>query len=520
MLDAATVRRSHTARSLRLFAETYLLGVDGEPLRYSRGQRYAIEAVQAIADGAPGDPLRVALMLPRGHGKTTTILTAAVLWLQFRLDHPSAPWGSRYALLVTAGTLYKQLSRDLRLILTGLGPLTRNEQGEPLLLLDWGITPSKDHRRADDVALWQIDDFAYYVRGSLMKHRRRVSVRGINAGEMNVRGLVDVGHRPDLGWIDDPMKDLEADNVEITERVKLTIRSAFAAAFAPGARFAATGTPFNDRDLITSIVRSPEEWPDWIRVRLPCYDPRGRPLLPNVWDDEALTERRRAIGSRAFASQYLLDPHGGDVRLFDEAWINRWMLDAPPRSPGCVRVMYCDPSLGRTTRSDLSAIVVLDRHTDGVTWVRYCSMERRRPAKLVCDYLDLWVEWDPDAHSIEDEGQQSLLIPLFGRARVDRRLPQAAVPGVQSVGGISKVTRIRSLSAEVEFGRLRFDAGGSHRALRDQAAGYQGRPNERADGLDALEGALRLANSQLTGDWDITDNGPAPEFSGVLTMDF
>ena len=196
------------------------------------------------------------------------------------------------------------------------------------------------------------------------------------------------------------------------------------------------------------------------------------------------------------------------------------MMEAPERRAGCVRVMYCDPSLGRNARSDLSAIVVLDRQPDGITWVRHCSMERRRPAKLVSDYLDLWEAWSPDAHAIEDEGQQALLVPLFARVTEDRRLPPAAVPGLQSVGGVSKVTRIRSLSAEVEFGRLRFDGAGSHRPLRDQAAGYQGRPNERDDGLDALEGAVRLANSQIAGDWDITDNGPPSEFSGVLTMDF
>ena len=520
MLDASTVRRSHTATSLRLFAETYMLGVDGRPLRYSRGQLKAVEAIQAIADGGEGDALRAAIMLPRGHGKTTTIITAAVLWLQLRLDHPSASWGSRYALLVTAGTLYKQLSRDLRLILTGLGPLVRDAAGEPLLLLDWGITPSKSHPNAEEVGLWQIDDFAFYVRSTHMNARRRVSVRGINAGEMNVRGLVDVGHRPDLGIIDDPMKDLEADSPDITERVKLTIRSAFAAAFAPGARFMATGTPFNDRDLITSLVRSPEEWPGWLRVRLPCYDPKGRPLLPSVWNKEALNERRRAIGSRAFASQYLLDPQGGDVRLFAEAWINEFMSQAPDRMLGAVRVMYCDPSLGRTARSDLSAIVVLERHPDGIVWVKACSMERRRPQKLVSDYLTMWDDWRPDAHAIEDEGQQSLLIPIFERAHVDRGLPHAAVPALQSAGGVSKVTRIRSLSPEVEYGRLRFDSAGSHRDLRDQMIGYQGRPNERDDGVDALEGAFRLMRSQLVTNWDITDEGDQTEFAGVLTMDF
>ena len=154
-------------------------------------------------------------------------MSVAVLWCQLRKNHPAAQWGSDYAALATAGTLYKQLSRDLRLMITGLGPLTKDKSGTALLVKDWKLMASKHHAKREEVGLWQVEDFAFYVGGSESKHRRRISVRGINGGEMNVRGLVDLGRRPDLGWIDDPMKDMEADNPEITARVKSTVRLLF-----------------------------------------------------------------------------------------------------------------------------------------------------------------------------------------------------------------------------------------------------------------------------------------------------
>ena len=520
MLKASTIRRAITAASLKAFGETYFLGADGQPLRYSTGQIIAIQKFEDVVNAEENDPHHLGLMLPRGHGKTTSILMIAVLWCQLRKNHPAAKWGSDYSVLATAGTLYKQLSRDLRLMITGLGPLTKDKSGNALLVKDWKLMASKHHAKREEVGLWQVEDFAFYVGGSESKHRRRISVRGINGGEMNVRGLVDLGRRPDLGVIDDPMKDMEADTPEVTARIKSTVRSAFSAAFQPAARFVVTGTPFNDYDLISEIITKPESWPNWIRLKLPCFDKVGRPLLPQVWNKDQLLRRKRAIGSRAFSSQYLLDPLGGGVRLFEESWILKWMQPAPPRSE-VTRVMYCDPSLGRNARSDLSAIVVLDLDVRGVGWILEASMERRRPMKLVNDYLELWKKWIPDYHAIEDAGQQEFLIPIFQNRVNELRLQRSAVPMLQGHNQIAKVTRIKSLSGEIEFGRLRFTANGQHMDLRDQAVGYQGKPNESDDGLDALEGAWRLAQSQRLQNWDIDDiNNEAPEFAGVLDMDF
>jgi hypothetical protein len=521
MLSSATIRRAITASSLKAFGETYFTGIDGTPLRYSTGQIHAIQQLEKVIDAKEDEPHQFGLMIPRGHGKTTSILMIAVLWAQLRKNHPAASWGSDYAVLATAGTLYKQLSRDLRLMITGLGPLVKADDGSALLVTDWGLLPSKHHPKREEVGLWQVEDFAFYVTGTSSISRRRISVRGINSGEMNVRGLVDMGKRPDFGWVDDGMKDMEADNKDITSRVKETVRTAFSAAFQPNARFGVTGTPFNDHDLISEIIHKPESWPGWRRVKLSCFDRVGRPLLPQVWNKDQLMRRKRAIGSRAFASQYLLNPMGGGVRLFEEKWILKWMSEGPSREE-VTRVMYCDPSLGRNAKSDLSAIVILDLDSRGISWVRHVSMKRRRPLKLVDDYLDLWMRWAPELHAIEDAGQQEFLIPIFGNRVKERSLHRSAVPLLQSHNHLSKVSRIKALSGEIEFGRIRFCSKGDHLPLRDQAVGYRGKSNEYDDGLDALEGAWRLVQSHILEEWDIDDikEEALPEFSGVLDMDF
>ena len=192
------------------------------------------------------------------------------------------------------------------------------------------------------------------------------------------RGLVDGAQRPDLGWIDDPMKEAEADNPGITDDVKAFVKRTFIPGLSPTARVCMTGTPFNSRDLITEAAgnaRTPplvSEWPALARACLPAEHPvSGAPLTPH-WPKERLRARRELIGSRAYAQEYKLSPQGDGAAHFEEGWIARWTAPAPEPHPrwGGRRVMYCDPSLGRSSRSDTSAIVVIDVWPDGVTWVQ------------------------------------------------------------------------------------------------------------------------------------------------------
>jgi predicted phage terminase large subunit-like protein len=158
------------------------------------------------------------------------------------------------------------------------------------------------------------------------------------------------------------------------------------------------------------------------------------------------------------------------------------------------RYMYLDPSLGRSTKSDYSAIVIIDHEpAANVWWVVHADIQRRRPQKLVNDYLDLWQRFSPDTHATEDEGAQELLLPIFAAEIAARKLPANATPRLQSSGGVSKVQRIKRLSPLAEFGQLRWDANGLHKELRAQLTAWQGTPNETDDGPDALEGCVRLS---------------------------
>jgi len=488
--------------SLQGFVETYFTNEKGAPILLSAGQRFVC---QRIEEGILGDGVEYSgggVEMARGHGKSM-LMKAMVMLAFLRARYLPERWGSRYAAILTAGTLYKQFSRDIAGIVTGIdAPLIRDSNGTPLLHQDFWIQSADKYpeRSRKESQLWNIADRLIYIGG--WDFRVRLSVRGMTGGRGDVRGLTDGVQRPDMMVVDDPMKEGESDNEEITANVKTFVKKSFVPCGSPEARLALFGTPFNDKDLITEACgnakESPmrSEWPRLATCALPAVHPlTGALLCPRIWTPEKLAERRVLVGSRAFFCEYLLLPQGGGVRAFESEWITRWMGTPPPRqAPRIRRVMFLDPSLGRSATSDESAITVLDYDTtSGEFWIRLCDMARRRPQTIVQDYLKHWKEWRPDNGAVEDEGAQELLLPIF-RAEIEaQKLPPEALPRLQATDA-SKVTRIKRLSPLVEFGKMRFDAAGQHKALRSQMTGWQGTDNEADDGMDSVEGAHRLVS--------------------------
>lgn len=485
------------------FVEGYFTDERGGPIRLSRGQRAACKVLE---DGALGsDMLGSGLEMARGHGKSM-LMKALVILAFLRGAYLPDRWGSRYAAILTNGTLYKQFSRDLGDICTGVGAPLVTDAGTPRLHIDFWIRPGYLYpdRRLTERQLWNQADKLVYV--GTWDHPCRISVRGMTGGRGDVRGLTQGVQRPDLLIIDDPMKEGEADNEEITENVKSFVKRSFIPCGGPGARLAFFGTPFNDNDLITEVCGNAaaaplrSEWPSIATACLPAVHPASGALLaPGIWTPEKLAARRVLVGSVAFSQEYLLNPKGGGARYFDPAWIARWTQPAPAQTADgkrLRRVMFCDPSLGRSKKSDCAAIVVLDHESAArIFWTQTARVERLRPQALVKAYLDLWEQFRPDIHGIEDEGAQELLIPIFQAEIAARRLPPAALPRLQSTGGVPKVTRVKRLSPMIEFGQIRWADTGSHRELRAQLTGWGGTPDEADDGPDALEAAIRLATT-------------------------
>jgi predicted phage terminase large subunit-like protein len=81
---------------------------------------------------------------------------------------------------------------------------------------------------------------------------------------------------------------------------------------------------------------------------------------------EVLAEKRKTQGIYTFSTQMLLNPLADSLQGFREEWLRKWY---PQRWDNMTRVILCDPSLGRSAKSDYTAMWVLGLSGDGNVYV-------------------------------------------------------------------------------------------------------------------------------------------------------
>jgi len=206
-------------------------------------------------------------------------------------------------------------------------------------------------------------------------------------------------------------------------------------------------------------------------------------------DEFAAAEQE--IGPRAYAQEYeacFTDREGAE---FPGHWFSgdihftEW--PAPDRLR--FRVVYVDPSKGKTERSDYSAIVMLGLGWDGTMYVD-ADIERRDVTKIVDDTLRISKEFSPQAVGIEANQFQEVLADIV----VERSRAAGFMLPVHAItNSENKLTRVRAtLTPYLSRGEFRFKAGS--RGAKMLVAQLEAFPlDKHDDGPDALEGAVRLA---------------------------
>ena len=163
-------------------------------------------------------------------------------------------------------------------------------------------------------------------------------------------------------------------------------------------------------------------------------------------------------------------------------WFDEW-----PKTKWLCRVIVLDPSLGRTEKSDYSALVSLALDSEERLWCD-ADLQRRPPEKTIEDALDLFVAWPCEGIGVEANAMQELFGPLFRHRAAARKM---TVPLFMIPNSVAKPLRIRRLGHPLKHDKLRFKSGSKGaKLLVSQLKTF---PNcDHDDGPDALEMAKRL----------------------------
>jgi predicted phage terminase large subunit-like protein len=374
-------------------------------------------------------------------------------------------------------------------------------------------------------------------RSGAIELRNGVVIEAYGTGQ-RLRGRRRREHRPTLIVCDDLQNDLHVASASQRQASREWFHAALLKAGDARTNVINLATALHRDALAMQLVNSPgwesavfraiERWPErmdlWAEweqiygdvhmadareVARRFFEERAETMLAGaelLWPERedlyALMRMRFEEGRAAFEREKQnspIDPEScewPEEYFGDYLWFSEWPAEL------AVRIIALDPSKGADARrGDYSAFVLLGVDDRGVFYVE-ADLDRRPTPQMVADGVALCRRFNPDAFGIEANQYQELLAGEF-EAEFQRQHRKVVAPrGIHNYA--NKLVRIRRLGPYLSQRRLRFHGKSpSTRLLVDQLRDFPQGAHD--DGPDALEMAIRLAETMLSGEANHND---------------
>lgn len=201
-------------------------------------------------------------------------------------------------------------------------------------------------------------------------------------------------------------------------------------------------------------------------------------------------------GESAFNSELQNEPINPDDCIFIQEWFefyNEAELNFSDKAYDFFG--FVDPSLGKSKKSDFSAILTLAKHkASGYLYVLDADIERRHPDKIITDVLEK-ERWLRRAYGrgYKKLGAETNQFQWFLKEELAKASAKAGlylpIDEVQQTS--DKVMRIQTLQPDIKNKYLKFNA--RHKRLLEQL--YHFPMGAHDDGPDALEGCRTIAKN-------------------------
>lgn len=217
-----------------------------------------------------------------------------------------------------------------------------------------------------------------------------------------------------------------------------------------------------------------------------------------LWEEKLsyydLMVMRVSEGEASFNSEEQNEPINPDDCLFMEEWFDYYNeAEVNFGDPAFDFFGFIDPSLGKTKRSDFSAIVTLAKHKgSGYMYVVDADIERRHPDRIIADVLakERWLRAS-FGHGYRKLGAETNQFQWFLKEELAKASVKAGlylpIEEVQQTS--DKVMRVQTLQPDVKNKYIKFNR--RHKRLLEQLTQFPMGAHD--DGPDALEGARSIA---------------------------
>ena len=217
-----------------------------------------------------------------------------------------------------------------------------------------------------------------------------------------------------------------------------------------------------------------------------------------LWEEKLsyydLMVMRVSEGESAFNSEMQNEPINPDDCLFIEEWLdyyNEAEVDFHDRAFQFFG--FVDPSLGKSKKSDFSAILTIAKHkASGYMFIMDADIERRHPDRIIMDVLDKerWLR-ATYGRGYKKFGAEVNQFQWFLKEELAKASARAGlylpIEEVQQTS--DKVLRIQTLQPDVKNKYIKFNR--RHKRLLEQLTQFPMAAHD--DGPDALEGARTIA---------------------------
>lgn len=366
-------------------------------------------------------------------------------------------------------------------------------------------------------------------RSNVLLTKTNIKIEGIGSGK-KIRGRKHRNWRPDLIILDDVENDENVRTPEQRKKLKDWFDKAVSKCGDDYTDIIYIGTLLHYDSLLAKTLTNPayrsikykaviqfsqadDLWQQWETIftdlsnddreseALAFFQAHKEAMLEGtqvLWEEKLsyydLMVMRVSEGEASFNSEEQNEPINPDDCLFMEEWFDYYNeAEVNFGDPAFDFFGFIDPSLGKTKRSDFSAIVTLAKHKgSGYMYVVDADIERRHPDRIIADVLakERWLRAS-FGHGYRKLGAETNQFQWFLKEELAKASAKAGlylpIEEVQQTS--DKVMRIQTLQPDVKNKYIKFNR--RHKRLLEQLTQFPMGAHD--DGPDALEGARSIA---------------------------
>lgn len=366
-------------------------------------------------------------------------------------------------------------------------------------------------------------------RNNVLLTKSGVKIEAIGSGK-KIRGRKHRNYRPDLIILDDVEND---ENIRTPEQRK-KLESWFLKAVTKAGDYYTDiiyiGTLLHYDSLLAKTLKNPsyqaikykavisfakneELWDKWEFIytdldnkdreleALNFYNENKEKMLEGtkvLWEEKNsyldLMKIKVSDGDSAFNSELQNEPISAEDCIFNEEWFEFYNeAEINFNSKDYEFFGFIDPSLGKSKKSDFSAIVTLAKHkSSGYMYVEGADIERRHPDRIIADVLakEKYLK-ATYGRGYKEIGAETNQFQWFLKEEIAKASAKVGLylPLKEVNQNTDKTMRIQTLQPDIKNRYIKFNK--RHKKLLEQL--YHFPMGAYDDGADALEGARSIA---------------------------